>query len=195
MFLICTICKKTEKIRPSGRNIMLTLQTGFESAYPFGLAVFRTAAPPAERLQPKNINEAWKIRTSGSFRISGLAIRCNRPLCQRFLALPKRFELLTPRFVAVRSVHWATEVCCTYIIQLSRQGWIRTNDVSSVADLQSAAFAARLPVVNGTDRNRTCDAWIFSPSLYHLSYRPIFIKKPVLRSGHPFLHSRDQTEW
>lgn len=49
--LICMIFEKTEKSRPSGRHITLTLQTGFEPVYPFGLVVFRTTAPPSERLQ------------------------------------------------------------------------------------------------------------------------------------------------
>ena len=30
-----------------------------------------------------------------------------------------------------------------------------------------------IPAVNGTGRDRTCGAWSFNPSLYHLSYRPI----------------------
>lgn len=34
--LICMIFEKTEKNRPSGRHITLTLQTGFEPVYPFG---------------------------------------------------------------------------------------------------------------------------------------------------------------
>lgn len=57
-------------------------------------------------------------------------------------------------------------------IRHNRQGGIRTHNVSLVTVLQTACFTICIPTENGTDRDRTCGAWSFSPSLYHLSYRP-----------------------
>lgn len=51
----------------------------------------------------------------------------------------------------------------------NRQGWTRTNGVSYVADLQSAAFATRLPTVN----------YLFAP--FHKCTAKILCKSTLLQ--------------